>query len=182
MEILPVALRITALFGLAACAAAPTVDGPPLAIPSHAADDPRPGEPGFVRGVRLVEIGRGETTFVLMAFEVGSELTLGAMVQGAFTGDVRWRLGDATLSFAFGDEAADGGVPVDVHGGPAGAPAPVGEQAAFGGFRWVNIVLDSAAWLPHRKGALSLRFTGRDGVAVQMPSHGTYAARLVRRS
>ena len=73
----------------AACASHPAVPLTPLEIPSYPADDPRTETGGFVREVRLVEVESDATNYILMAWRTGEILTLGAMTQGPFEGDVK---------------------------------------------------------------------------------------------
>ena len=173
-------LTLTGLLGsLAACHA--TGDGDaattPLSIPSYRADDPRPQTGGFVREVRLAETIVGETKFILMAFRVGDTLTLGAMTEGPFEGTARFRLGEHELGFEFAPEHGD--VAVETTNPPAGVERPIGQQAGFKGFRWVNVDLDSDAWLPDGAARLDLRFTDRAGRVTSLPTTGSaFAARL----
>lgn len=173
-------LSLPLVLVLAGCAATAWSGGAPLDVPSYAADDPRPRTGGFVRDVQLAETERDGDRFILMAFEVGTTLTLGAMVEGDFEGDVVWRLNDAKLTLRLASKQPPAGVSVTVEEGPSGVEVPVGQQAGFRGYRWVNIELDSARWLPGRIGALSLTFEPEQGDAVRLPvDEHVFAARLV---
>ncbi|MCA8952443.1 MAG: hypothetical protein KDE27_23230 [Planctomycetes bacterium] len=170
------------LAGLASCAGSPAAPvGPPLEVPSYAASDPRPSTGGFVSEVRLAEVEQGGTRFVLMAFEVGGRLTLGAMTEGEFAGKVSWRLGNHDLEFEVGDARASTRIAVECKTVPSGAPFPTGVRGGFRDYRWVNIELETARWFPDRSGALGLSFAPAAGDPVTLPADGVYAASLVAR-
>ncbi|MEM7204045.1 MAG: PQQ-binding-like beta-propeller repeat protein [Planctomycetota bacterium] len=156
-------------------------DGPVLEIPSYAADDPRPKSGGFVREVRLAEVERDGTKYILMAWEVGEVLTLGAMTQGPFEGDVDWRLDDAHVRFAVTTEPRSGKVAVVAKHASAGASPLEGRKAGVGDYRWTNVDLPSPLWFARRRGAVSLTFRAKDGAVVTLPQNGSYAARMVAR-
>lgn len=171
---------VVALLGLlsAACASPPAN---PLEVPSYAADDPRPQQGGFVRDVRLEEVERDETKYILMAWRVGDVLTLGAMTQGPFVGHVRWSLDDALFDFDVVAKPASQDVPVRVTGAPAAAGPLRGETAGFRDYRWTNIDLASPVWLSNDQCALSVTFEAADGAVVTLPDRGAYAVRMIQR-
>lgn len=170
------------LLVLGACANAPAVpDGPPLAIPTYTKDDPRPGTGGFVRDVRLVEAAQNGTKYILMAWQVGDVLTLGAMTEGPFEGRVEWRLNDAALRFDVDAKPASGDVVIDTIDAPAGVARPVGQTAGFRGYRWTNIELPAAAWFGAAAGSVSLTFTSKDGAVVSLPKEGRFATSKIAR-
>lgn len=148
-------------------------------MPSYPANDPRTQTGGFVRDVRLVEVEDGDTTYTLMAFEVGGTLTLGAMTKGPFEGTAEWQLGAAGLVVRFAAEPRSGIVPVATRNAPAGTAELDGEKAGFRTFQWINVDVDSSRWLPTQPAALSLTFASRDGKRVRLPESGVYAAQTV---
>ena len=154
----------------------------PMTIPSYSIDDPRPQSGGFVSQVRLAEIERAGTRYILMAWEVGDVLTLGAMTQGPFEGEVDWRIGDAHIHFSVDAESGSGKVPVTASAAPNGVEPLSGERAGFRDFRWTNVELRTSQWLSERSGALSVSFRANDGAVVSLPPAGAYAMHLAART
>jgi len=170
------------VLALSASCAAPNGRAPeplPLEVPTYAADDPRPNSGGFVREVRLVDVERGGTKYTLMAFRVGDVLTLGAMTEGPFVGEVEWQLGAHRLRFEVATEPRSGRVLVAVE--PVQAAQLHGDKAGFGAYSWTNIELPAPDWWPDGGRSLQLTFEPATGDAVRLPADGAYAAQFVAR-
>lgn len=168
-------MRSAALLLLASC----SVPGPPLEVPAYQADDPVVNQGGFVNQVRLAEVERAGTSYILMAFAVGERMTLGAMVQGPFTGDAVWRVG----SYGFRVSFDTGQTRVVDLSAPAGTADLVAQTAGFRDFRWVNVDVDRAGWFPGGEADLALEFLPSGGKPIVLPDEGwAYDARLVERS
>lgn len=164
----------------AACAspAGATKAGPEAQVPVFAAGDARVGTAGFVAETLRLHHERDGVRYTLMAFVVGDTLTLGAMVRGKFAGEVRWRIGDRRLSFAFDTDAAARDVPVSER--DAGTQLR-GQGASFRGTSWVNLDLPLAGWAADGT-PLELTFVPRAGAALALPDGGYhYTMRLVPR-
>lgn len=168
-------MRCAALLLFASCSV-----GPPLAVPAYRADDPVVNQGGFVNQVRLVEVEREGTSYILMAWAVGDTMTLGAMVRGPYAGDAVWRVGSYGFRVALNDRE-DAPAVVDVS-----APSGTGltaQAAGFQGFRWVNVDVDRATWFRDGKADLALEFVPTVGEPIVLPDEGrAYEARLVERS
>ena len=165
----------------AACASHPAVPLTPLEIPSYPADDPRTETGGFVREVRLVEVESDATNYILMAWRTGEILTLGAMTQGPFEGDVRWSINGAVLDFTAELKPASQHVVVRATGAPPAAADAFGETAGFRDYRWTNIELKAPLWITGDECSLTLTFQPKTGSRVSLPTDGVFAARLVAR-
>lgn len=175
------AVPVLALAGAAACsstrAGAPTRPGPEIAIPSFARDDARVGTAGFVRETLRLSVERGERRCTLMTFVVGDELTLGAMVRGAFAGEVVWDVNGRAVRSPFDSKAPGRAGPATVDGRASDLRL---EGAAVGATTWANFTVPCAEWLPDGA-ALSLSFVA-DGEAVTLPDAGVhYVARFSAR-
>jgi hypothetical protein len=163
---------------LGACAAvdpAVTREGPELPVPVFAAGDPRVGQAGFVGETLRLHREDDGVRCTLMVFAVGDTLTLGAMVRGAFRGEVRWRVGGRTLRVPF-----DAGAPAkDAEVAVAGAPGPlVAHGAQFRGTSWTNIEVPLAEWLADGT-PVQLEFAPEAGSPRVLPDAGFhYVARL----
>ncbi|MEL6904429.1 MAG: hypothetical protein AAFP22_03430 [Planctomycetota bacterium] len=167
---------------LASCASnsAPSpapVEGPALEVPRYAEDDERPNTGGFVRDVSLASVERDGTTFTLMAWQVGDVLTLGAMTDGAFTGQVEWQLGTRGFRFDVDEEPRSGRMPVEAIDPPAGAAALGGDKAGFSSFSWTNVDLEASLWWFEGPAALSVTWRTEAGKLVRLPEEGAFAAR-----
>lgn len=170
----PAAPVLGLLAALAACAGAPPPAGPDFTVPCFTADDARVGQAGFVAATHRENRDVDGVRYTLMAFAVGDKLTLGAMVKGAFRGEVRWQVGERTLHVPF-DAAAPAAASQVVVAGDAAAPPLQAQGAQFRGTAWTNIELP-AAWLP--AGApLALVFAPAQGTPVALPPAGAFAAR-----
>lgn len=162
------------------CATGPaTLPGREAAIPVFAADDARVQTAGFVGQTLRLKKDHEGTNYTLMAFAVGDTLTLGAMVKGPFTGDVRWQVGDRSLTFPFDAAKAALGATVTVDDDPAKTLR--GHGAAFRGTAWINVDVPLAEWLQDGT-SMQLTFHANDGALLALPDIGYYyVARLASR-
>jgi hypothetical protein len=163
---------------LAACAATDpgaTRTGPELPVPVFAAGDSRVGQAGFVGETLRLHKEEDGVRYTLMAFAVGDTLTLGAMVRGAFRGEVIWRVGDRTLRVPFdsGSPAQEATVQVMGAAGPL-----VAHGAQFRGTSWTNVEVPVASWIAEGT-PVQLTFSPQGGAAHVLPDAGFhYVARL----
>jgi len=156
-----------------------TRPGPEAVIPCFAADDARVSTAGFVAQTLRLNKDADGVRYTLMAFAVGDQLTLGAMVKGAFRGTVHWRVGERELTVPFDTAAPGTEAAVTVNGAPDQHFRAKG--AAFRGTAWTNVELPLAAWLSPGT-ALQLEFTPASGTPQVLPEPGLhYVARLERK-
>ncbi|MEM7308111.1 MAG: hypothetical protein AAF682_15640 [Planctomycetota bacterium] len=165
---------------LSACAAAPAPAPVPIEVPHFAADAPEVREAGFVGQTLRLRKTVGANEYILMAFRVGEVVTLGAMLQGSFDGDVRFAVGAAELVLPFPDESPGRESPARVARGPAGHAPIVGQRASFRGTRWINVDLDASLWFPEPGTPVQLTFLPYSGENVALPEEGApYAVAFV---
>lgn len=168
-----VPLRSGCLGLMIACAAPHGVvdgGGPRAEVPVFAAGDARVGTAGFVQQTLRLPVERDGVTYTLMAFVVGDQATLGAMVKGSFRGAVRWAVGAHRLSLPF--DAANPGAGVEVRVDDAARADVVAQGASFRGTAWTNVDVP-AAWLVD--GApLALEFAATGGSTVALPGGGEH--------
>tara|TARA_R110002073_G_scaffold256072_1_gene418607 strand:+ start:234 stop:779 length:546 start_codon:yes stop_codon:yes gene_type:complete len=156
---------------LAACATngPATLPGPLAAIPVFASDDERVGTAGFVGQTLRLKHEHEGVTYTLMAFVVGETLTLGAMVKGAFAGNVQWQVGGRKLSFPFDSAKVRAATPVHVSDSPEALLE--GQSASFRGTSWLNVDVPLASFVDDGT-ALQLVFQSNTGNTVTLPDDG----------
>ena len=140
-------------------------------VPHFNVDDPRVGTAGFVRETTRISETVRQTTYTLMVFAVGDTLTLGAMVEGRFSGRAVWTVGDR--SFTLPLRRSDRGrtdIPVE------GLAAP-GEHGGFDEYDWVNVNVPLADWIDDGT-PVRLVFQGPDG-NVELPGPDQFFAATV---
>ena len=124
-----------------------------LTVPHFSADDPAVGTAGFVGRTTRLQREVDGTTYTLMAFAVGDNLTLGAMVEGTFDGVGHWYVGEeAFVAPLRRDNRGRTDVAIE------GLAAP-GEHGGFAEFDWVNVTLPLEQW-------------GQDGTRVRLEFRG----------
>lgn len=173
--------RCVLLVLLGSCAAgdARSRPGPEAVIPHFAADDARVNTGGFVAHTLRLHRDQDDVRYTLMAFAVGDQLTLGAMVKGAFRGTVHWTVGERQLRLPFDTAAPGTEVSVMMTGAPDFHLKARG--AAFGGTAWTNLEVPVAGWIGAGT-ALQLAFFPAEGASQVLPEPGVhYLARLERR-
>ena len=160
---------------LPACAMQREPMAPPTraAVPVFAKDDARVATAGFVQQTLRLPVERDGVTYTLMAFVVGEQATLGAMVKGgAGRGTVRWVAGDHRVALPFDTQSPGAATEVTVDG--AAAAGVTAQGAAFRGTAWTNIEVP-AQWLGD--GApLALEFAPDKGGAIALPAAGAHYA------
>lgn len=142
--------------------------GPTIEVPTFAASDPRLGQAGFVAQTLRLNHEEGGVRYTLMAFRAGDTWTLGAMVRGDFTGEVRWQIGGNHLSMPFSSMKPAASTPVAVE--PATTESLVAQGASFRGTAWTNLELGKN-WLADGT-SLQLQFAASDGKTITMPDAG----------
>ena len=165
-------LSLVLLMLVGACAS----HAPQILIPQFSASDPRVQTAGFVGETLRLHRDVDGQRYTLMAFVVGDTLTLGAMVKGAFAGDLSWKLGARTLRMPFDTKGKLRAVVVRVEPGES---QPVqAEGASFRGITWLNVEVP-AAWLGAADTELRLVFSPAAGSPIALPeAGGSYRATL----
>ncbi|MHC5066614.1 MAG: hypothetical protein ACYTG5_21870 [Planctomycetota bacterium] len=158
------------LFSLVMIFGSACSSGPELLVPHFAADDERVSTAGFVRETTRIDREMGETTYTLMIFAVGEQLTLGAMVKGEFEGTAHWQVGERRFSLPF-SRGNRGGATVPVESALSTEELS-GEHAGFDDFDWVNVDVPLAEWLPEDGTRVSLEFTGLGDFVIRLPETG----------
>lgn len=167
----------------AACSSVPAEPplGPDLPVPVFAADDPRVAQPGFVGHTQRVDRDRDGVRHSLFTFAVGDTLSLGAMVDGPFRGELRWRVGTRRLALPFDTDDALRDVPVTVDAALSSSGL-VAQGAEFRGTTWLVVELPLRDWLGDGA-ALQLEFAPDLSPPLVLPAGGRpFAARPVQGS
>ena len=157
-----------ALLLITACA----TSGVPIEVPQFGPDDPRVDSAGFIGHTLQLSKTIGATKYTLMAFRVGDTVTLGAMVEGPFDGQVEWHVHGSSLGLPFPAEPTELDPVAEVTGGPPSAEPVVGRRRSFRAFSWINIELPLAAWMPVSPTAIRLTFRPRIGSPIVLPDTG----------
>jgi hypothetical protein len=158
-----------------------TLGSPVLRIPAFQTGDERTSTPGFIhltcRVARTSVVDGKPTRFTLLAFVVGDTLTLGAMTDGTFVGDVAWAIGKVTISMPW-DSSGSRPVEGTVHGNKD--LQVTGKPASFRGTSWINIELPKALVMPEDETTLRLELRARGAAIVRLPGgEHPFTARLL---
>lgn len=148
-------------------------DSPDIRIPHFAEGHPSVGTAGFVRRTLRARRMIGDDVYELMAFAVGSKLTLGAMVKQPFSGKVRFsvqpdgRETPLTITAPFVHPRRDGATTGAALSASADSVSLEPEQASAGPWGWISVELDIARWhLDSGSFAIALEYEGANGNVV----------------
>lgn len=154
------------------------LEAPDLAIPRFAEEDERVGTAGFfartLRTGRLdapspldAEVSPPPAHRRLMAFAVGDTLTLGALTDREFEGQVEFQVGKMSFELPWNTSGAQGPIPARSKGSID--TKAQGQPGSFRGQHWVNIELPLEDVLPGAQGPLRLLWKPSQGATLALP-------------
>lgn len=144
-----------------------------LVVPRFAAEDPVTRTPGFIRRTLRVTRGAPGAGRTLLAYGLGSETILGAMVEGPFRGRVVLTLGARRITAPLDSAKAPPASPVLEVEDLGDLPAPKAEGGSFRGRSWI-LVHFPPAWFAGKAARLALRFEPAGGRPLALPAAGAF--------